>query len=360
MRWWLWSFAACGHLGFAGAPPADDTVPSDGPIDADATIGTTRPNVAFVTSMAHDGNFNGLANADAFCQGFADAQQLHGRFIAFLGTSTEQPVARLVGSRGWVTTTGFPVYDRPDDILAETQIYPLDVNELQMPVSGEVFTGTDETGMANGSGTCNDWMDTTGTARVGSTHSTSGDAVAAGSTACSGSLPIYCFEIGNSFQVAGMRVPGGQFVFTTAQLWMVGGGRPSADAVCKSEAMAGGLPQTNNYLALLATAAESPLARLSLSTTLRRTDGLAVGGSLSALVTAVNRDAHGDPILGSQPLAWLGTDQIGSPNTNTCLDWTSSTTATGTQGIHVDSIDLPQTHQSINCSTPRHLICIQQ
>ncbi|MCB1058064.1 MAG: hypothetical protein KDD11_21405, partial [Acidobacteria bacterium] len=51
--------------------------------------------IVFVTSVGHDGNFGGLAGADAFCQSLADAVSLGGTFKAWLSDSTTSPADRF-------------------------------------------------------------------------------------------------------------------------------------------------------------------------------------------------------------------------------------------------------------------------
>jgi hypothetical protein len=365
MRGWLLGLAACGHLGFGGVSAGDDATlgdaaTMDATTDADAGMMTGRPNVAFVTSSLQVGNMGGLAGADATCNMLA-AGVWPGTFVAFLGTTNLPPVNRLAGSRGWITTMGQPVYDLAADVAGERQIYPLDYDEHQVLIEEQVFSGANDAGGMVAGQTCNDWRDASTSASTGATFSTSGDALGFGTAPCSIKRRIYCFEIGQQFQVTAPAIPNGRIVFTSQQTWLPAGGLAGADMVCSSEAIAANLMGT--YVALLATGSQGAITRVgNPQGPWRRADGvLLTSGALATGVfeTAANRDAHGDPITGSNPLVWFGaTDFTTAGTTNTCNVWTTQSSMTSIS-LLIDAVQQPQT-RTTTCGTPQHLMCAEQ
>lgn len=317
----------CGRLRF------DDTegLGDSGPVDPDALV--PRANRVFAASGPLSGNLGGLEGADATCRSRAESAGLPGTFIAFLSTSTTDAIGRLSGSRGWERVDGKPVVDTIEDLMAEKQYYPIDLDEQGQPLTFAVATGSHSTGLRDVAN-CTDWTSTTDSATFGSPTSSSGASIRFGYTSCSVDMTVYCFETGHDVPIAPPPViTGGRVLFVTSTDWTFGS-LSTADTLCNNEAGPAGLPGT--YTALLATDGASAASRLtSLAGPWKRPDGrLVTSGPLGTLPLELPPDlyasgAHftGDAIR----YVWMGAEGIttaGDVN-STCAGWTMPIPAAG-------------------------------
>ena len=79
------------------------------------------PKIAFVTSETYQGDFGGLAAADAICNQLATDAGLPGSYRAWLGSTTEGPMERFSRSQGaYVLLDGAEVADSFDGLTDGT------------------------------------------------------------------------------------------------------------------------------------------------------------------------------------------------------------------------------------------------
>ena len=132
---------------------------------ARAEIGTARPAacqktvLVFVTEDAFQGNFGGLAGADARCQTAARRAGLPGVFRAWLSTSAQPAGARVVRKNvPYVMPGGVRVADNYLDLTDGRLAHPIDRTEYGAAVPSPFLarTATAPDGQAL-SPTCSDW-----------------------------------------------------------------------------------------------------------------------------------------------------------------------------------------------------------
>lgn len=130
-----------------------------------AEIGVARPAVCqetvvvFVTKAAFQGNFGGLAGADARCQAAAQQAGLPGAFRAWLSTAAQPADTRLVHKEvPYVMPGGIQVADNYLDLTDGRLDHPIDRTEYGKTVPSPFLarTATAADGRAL-SPTCSDW-----------------------------------------------------------------------------------------------------------------------------------------------------------------------------------------------------------
>ena len=90
-----------------------------------------RTKIVFVSSVTHDANFGGLAGADAFCQGLADAAALPGTYMAWLSDDSGSPSSRFAqSSEAYVLVDGTVVAHDWADLTDGDLQHPINVSEL--------------------------------------------------------------------------------------------------------------------------------------------------------------------------------------------------------------------------------------
>jgi hypothetical protein len=326
----LLALAACGRLHFdpSGGATGDgalgDGVPGDRPIVTSNIVFVTNSNVNPIWA-------NGLAGADAICQGLADGAGWPGTYVAYLSTSTVNASDRISAARGWTRTDGTPFADTAGQIIAGAMFTNVMYEVTGLRASSGAYwvaTGTTSAGTASAM-TCNDY--TTVSAQL-----LTGMAAAAGFGFSQDSVygscmtsRLYCFGIDRVVPVTPPSVPiTGRRAFVSSP-WMPGGGLSSADAQCAADATAHGIPGT--FQALLATAATSPISRFSTTgPPWLRLDGLPIAPTAADLVTINLREpfnlaADGTYLAGAT--VWTGTtavDQAAGSTNATCSDWTTN------------------------------------
>ncbi len=316
---------------------SNDAGPDDAGDDDAGTDAGPPPvlaNYVFVTSTTHvPGELGGLQGADAICNDLAAAARLPGRYIAWLSSSSENAIDRLIatGARGWVRTDGLAVADDVQALVGGLNWYPIDRDELGQPRSGIVLTATAPEGTLSGV-TCTDWTDATSATQVsgGNTKGMGGHWTSGNVPRCDGSvvLPrLYCFGVDRNADVAPeQRV--GRIAFITAGLYAPGSGLSAADALCQDEAEAAS--RTGSFRALLATSAASALSRFDTSGSLWvRADLVPFVASIEQFAagrpdTTVHVQADGRTYVRSVVTAWMGATTPGATvNASTCQDWMS-------------------------------------
>jgi hypothetical protein len=159
---------ACGG---EGANPAVDGSSNSG-ADAASDAQPSAKRV-FVSSLRYPANLkdagggaDGLASADALCQGLADAVALGGTYRAWLSTTTVDAIDHVQGTGPWVRLDGAMAFLN-HAALGTTPMVPISIDETHgMPDPFyEAWTGTGTGGrvkVQNGlaSTTCDDWTST--------------------------------------------------------------------------------------------------------------------------------------------------------------------------------------------------------
>lgn len=298
-------------------------------------------NRVFVTSMAIDASFGGLAGADAHCAMAAGNAGLPGEFRAWLSTSTVDAVDRFTGSRGWVRLDGTPVIDRIEDLVATGKMFaPIVIDERGNQIIGNAWTGTLPNGRVNPNETCSDWTNA-GSSVIGNIEAGPPDYTDWIPVLCDGSVGrLYCLEVGNNVAVSPPPATDGRLVFLSSP--RVAAGVGALDAMCTADATAAGLPGT--YHAAVATTTATIASRFSVDNRpWRRVDGslVANGPAMfdgSKLLNFVTQNADGtyhgaSTMFLNDVLTFTGST---SPTTlgfvsSTCSDWndTSGTLAGG-------------------------------
>jgi hypothetical protein len=298
------------------------------------------PNIAFVTSVAYDGNLGGLAGADQKCQSLATAAGLpENTYKAWLSTSSANAIDRLGSARGWVRVDGKPFADTQADIVAGKIFHPLRVDENGVNVNDVqnlfVWTGTQPDGTVSSSGrTCDDWTrsDNAAGGNLGSCDGVTAVFTQSTWASCNATRRLYCFGAGKTTPVT-VKPVAGRIAFLTRGKWTPSGGPAAADSLCQSEADSASLNGT--FKALLATSTGSAQSRFEPITPdslpWARPDGVAIAPTAAELFTStflntsINQSADGLSYFGFEA-AWGGASDpatAGTPET-TCTNWTST------------------------------------
>lgn len=317
----------------------------------------------FVTSSTHSPSTFGsdLSGADAICAARAAEAHLPGSYVAFLSTSTTSARQRLGSSRGWVRTDGTPLVDRIDDLLGGNLIYTPGVDEQGATTRGSVATGTNGDGSLNNGANCGDYTSTAGQTMFGAADSASATWTSLGVDLCTLNYRLYCFGVGRTDPVT-FTPATGRKAFVTVQLFTAGGGISAADALCASEASAGGLSGT--FSAVLAQNSASASSRFDLTgPPWVRVDGVALATTPLAfmagnLLAPLNVTAVGSFTGG---YVWTGGSFSAPANPpDNCGDW-GSIGGTGTVGAAEYADNIAESGSTgIGCASPERLYCLQQ
>lgn len=181
----------------ASVPPGPDRPNGDMMIDA-----STPPHLrrVFVTRTAYDGDFAGLAGADAACAQAAAAGGLAGTFVAYLSVEGIPAIDRLVGAGPWYRTgDDAKVFDDVLHVGSGLLHVPIDRDErgnrLGVGDAASVWTGTILTSVAK---TCTNWrsnvLDVGVTGTIGSAIHTGDGWSSDGELSCATGARLYCFE----------------------------------------------------------------------------------------------------------------------------------------------------------------------
>jgi hypothetical protein len=354
--------AGCGRLGFGmdgsrdGSLSTDAMIGTSTPIDADPS----KPNVMFVTSTSIPA-LSDLATSDAHCAERAAAAGLGGTFVAWLSTSTISASSRLGSARGWVRRDGQPFADEVSELTAGQIFFPPSVDEFGNPSEANARTGT--TGAGTYSSTCNNW--TNPDLLVGTGLSTSGTEAWTyrNAISCASSAPIYCFQVDGSTASIVITATAGRRAFLSSP-WTPGGGLTDADTLCRSDAMAAGLP--GMYRALLGTSAASAASRFDdTAATWVRLDGIPLATTAAQFFDGNLIAAPALTTTGQYMAAgvWTGDWPRNVTSTQyTCLDWLSAAaTDTGIIGYSADTyLGVFAQGAPPSCSTSYRVYCLER
>lgn len=177
------------ELASSPAPSAEE-LPSPSP--SSAPVSARR---VFITSTTYNGNLGGLAGGDQKCQTRADAAGLSGTWKAWLSDDNTSVSDRLTHNNDqYVRLDGQAIANNWDDLIDGSLIRPININESGVLLGDgfSVWTGTTAAGIS--STDCSSWSSTSGSGRRGSYNATNSDWTYLGTTTCSVSLHLYCFE----------------------------------------------------------------------------------------------------------------------------------------------------------------------
>lgn len=164
---------------------------------ADLTVALPlAPKRVFQTLLGREGDFGGLASADAACQSEADDAGLTGTYKAWLSDSTISAASRLThASVPYQLVNGTTIAADWTDLTDGTLDAPIDLSaDGGMTALANVWTGTEADGTASPNN-CSNWTSSS-TSLIGDLGSevTSSGWSAFGSGNC-GEVPgFYCFE----------------------------------------------------------------------------------------------------------------------------------------------------------------------
>jgi Protein of unknown function (DUF1554) len=115
---------------------------------------------AFVTQVAFAGNLGGLEGADQLCMSAAAALG-GGGWRAWLSDSSNAAVDRIQPSGPWLDLNGTQTYAHTPADFANGPNVPLVADEMGLPTSGSVWTGTLSSGQPAGE-RCGEWASSSG------------------------------------------------------------------------------------------------------------------------------------------------------------------------------------------------------
>lgn len=337
-------------------------------------------NRAFVTSGVYwPDPTNPDAWADATCQAAAQAANLSGSYVGWLGSSTQASwTARLRNASGWVRTDGKPFAATQDDVMVANgtyikiphTLYPLNVDEHGATMPPDTFVLSGMVGY-----TCNGWT-------------MSGQmlpALASGSwwnpgtydpyspnrpTTCGTKLHLYC--LGTDYNV-NLSYPhaAGRIAFVSSSFGYTPDGVAALDALCAARASDAGLVGT--FKALVSTTTASAASRFSTAgPPWVRPDGIPVVASAADLFAP-----DGPVMTAALDLTQFGTTYTSgvvttgatslssvSPATLNCNDFTAGpssgfqTTASSADYTNALMVDIPGA--TFPCSSLPGFYCLQQ
>jgi cysteine-rich repeat protein len=157
------------------------------------SAGTPPPKRAFVTSTNYTGSIGGIAGADTQCQMRANAASLGGTWRAWLGASGQSPGRNFRSHGPYRRLDGVTIANDWKDLTDGTLAATLDVTELNMPRTTDVWTSVTFSGAAL-SPNCNNWTSTGSTATYGSTTIAGNGWTNMTTAGCSTPKALYCFE----------------------------------------------------------------------------------------------------------------------------------------------------------------------
>ena len=340
---------------------------------------TPSPNVAFVTSGTHNGNFGGLAGADAVCAAAATAASLPaGTYKAWLSTSSVNAVDRLAGARGFVRTDGSPFADTVADIVAGKILNTLNLDQngvsVNSPGNSDAWTGTLNDGTNGGFGNCVDWTSNLGGmnpdfGEVGHTDAGPGEwsDAGAGFSCDNGSQPhLYCFDTTHDFTLTVTKAAG-RVAFVSQGAFDTTSTISGADTLCQNEAVAAGLTNGATFKALLSTTTVAAASRFNLTSgSYVRPDGIKIADATTiaagnALNSGIWQNADGTYVAVNNSNVWTGSTTPNVVGTNTCTDWTTNSSGVGASGE--SSLTDPgwwkSTFAGDNCSSQQSVYCLE-
>jgi hypothetical protein len=151
----------------------------------------------FATSATFNGNFGGLAGADAACQTAASNANLLGSYKAWLSDGTSSPATRFFHSNvPYLLVNSTQVAPNWAGLIDGTLDAPINVDENGASQAFFAWTGT----LANGTSSpdnCNAWTASSNGIHTefGNTGASNSDwTIINGNAGCGNLFPLYCFQ----------------------------------------------------------------------------------------------------------------------------------------------------------------------
>lgn len=335
-----------------------------------ATFAPIDHNLVFVSSTQHPNDLGSAQAYDARCNVAATAGGINNgsndAYVAWVSSGTSDAQARLGAARGFMRMDGLPISDRIGDTVWPLYgiLHPVLYTEFGDRTDAEVRTGISDSGSLADS--CNDWNQTTGTFTYGRSSTGPHAWTQFGTRPCSAQMPVYC--IMKTF-TASWTVP----TRTGKRIWLsntpyLPNATTTPDQHCTTERPIGVIPPV---MALLGSSSRQAADALMFGENYVRIDGQLVGsyddllGSIPDLRTGIWLKADGSY---DTPIIWTGYGdsmfallQSNPPAGAHCNDWSSSTAGVGRGGSsQFATAQWMNLFSSLDCATPRHLVCVEQ
>ena len=339
--------------------------------------GATAQAHIFMTSSTGAGELStwpgaagatGLQAADAICRAHADAGSLEGAddYVAWLSDTTSDAYCRAHGLNGtrsgmcgqeqepigagpWSRVDGSPAMDvlplstgvpglpgyQPRHVLFDEAGQPIPFDDVNFRTD-LAFTATDSNGEFTGS-SCGDWTSTTGEVMLGSAYYGYGG-LSGFIWDCDRALRLVCLRKGqHGAPIARHLPPSARIVFASATTgngdlgsWPHAGGTSgleAGDAICRSEAIAAGLPLPGSYKAWLSSSSVAARGRFGFDGPWYRVDGVRVTASIADLVDGfldapIQMTATGAEL--DRDAVWTGSNPDGTDSGSNCGGWRST------------------------------------
>jgi hypothetical protein len=159
---------------------------------------------------------------------------------------------------------------------------------------------------------------------------------------------------------AGDAGPLQHIIFATSSVYPGNlGGLAGADALCESHASSAGLG--SGWTALLSTSTKNARDRITVSGTVRNTDGTVLALSAADLWDGINAPVQYDEngtSVGPDREVWTASGEAGTGSGTYCVDWTSSAMAAdGSTGDATDDGGDWLDNDDANCDESYSLYC---
>ncbi|MDP1825492.1 MAG: DUF1554 domain-containing protein [Archangium sp.] len=316
----------------------------------------------FVTSTSFQANFGGVSGADALCQNAATAANKGGTWKAFVSSTTETAIARMVEVGPWYqerSDGSFVLTYNNKANLGTTALSLIYVDEQGRGSGSSTFDPTYWTGMTatNQVGpTCAGWTVTSGSSALVGKDGTTG-----GSDSCSSLNALLCLEQSRLPRPAPLPTTRKRLFVTSTSFQANFGGVSGADALCQNAATAANKGGT--WKAFVSSTTETAIARMaevgpwyqerSDGSFVRTYNNKANLGTTALSLIYVDEQGRGSASSTFDPTYWTGltaTNQVGA----TCAGWTvtsGSSALVGKDG---------STGGSDSCSSQNALLCLEQ
>lgn len=352
-----------------------------------------------LSTWAYSDETDGLEGADKVCQTEAELAGLTGEFKAWMSNGLQSARDRLSPNPGpWIRTDGFPLVLSFDDLLRKGVMVPLVYHAdgtrapdqgigTQGPILGapfdpnvtRAFTGTSTSGFS-AAGNCNAWSSTEGTARFAVT-------VRAGrywsrwtivGNGCSKTARLFCFQTGEGPKISDIQTKG-KLVFLSSisvngnfgsSFYADGAsGIQAGDNICKNLADRAGIPNANNFKALVSAPGNDVRSRIQSDGPWAMKNGVLVAQNKAdlfdgSLFTSIRIDENGiektsflDP--------WTGSTPAGLADEFTCQGWDVNIDNIGSvrglvgANMHADAEWTEYLSFGVSCSRSQPLYCIE-
>ena len=330
---------------------------------------TSSTGTGDLSSWPEAGGATGLQAADAICRAHADAGSLEGadEYVAWLSDSTNDAYCRahgLTGTRSglcgqaqepigagpWSRIDGLPAMDvlplstgvpgspgyQPRHVLFDESGQPIPFDDANLRTD-LAFTATDSNGEFTGGGSCGDWTSAAGEVMLGSAYYGYGG-LSGFIWDCDRALRLVCLRKGqHGAPIPRHLPPTARIVFASGTTgngdlgsWPGAGGAgglEAGDAICRSEAIAAGLPLAGSFKAWLSSSTVAARDRFGFDGPWYRVDGVRVAASIADMVDGfldapIQMTATGAEL--DRDSVWTGSNPDGTDSGSNCGDWIST------------------------------------